>query len=437
MSSQQESRHPDRHQPATHQHIEQLLSNYRDLTPDEQIQIQHHLSTCTACRRRLAAFRQMDQLLQQSKWQTPNRQLKDGFYAAMDAERIKRPSLWVGQWFYISRLAGRAISLALLVVMVVATWLLVRQQAVGPIAVPAATPLLDANAMRLRVTLTEPGSAEILTLSQDGQFLATAQGSQVQIWATTSGRLLESLDIGTETAVDMTFTPNDLNLVVRTLAGQLQRWRVAGGTRLADGETPPTVSRHLPFATDNLHLAIATANNQVEIWEMVTGELKKTITNHDNALTYLGFSAGGELLLIGDTSGIVHVWDMTANSKTLLIGPQQPVIALAISPDGNQIAAGFANGQVKFWSHVDGTSLQTLPSREAELLDMHFSNDGDNLRRLLKDGTLERWPIGDDQPYSILTVPALRSGEFAFLASGLILAGITTDGSVALWDKPQ
>ncbi|MCP4426742.1 MAG: hypothetical protein GY803_19800, partial [Chloroflexi bacterium] len=327
------------------------------------------------------------------------------------------------------------VGLTLLAAMVAAMWFLMRQQMAGPIAAPSATPLPNATPMRLRTTLTEPGSAEILTLSQDGQFLAAAQGNQVQIWTTFSDRLLESFDIGTETAVAMAFSPNDLYLVVRTSTGQLQRWRVAGGTRLTESETPPVVASNLPFAADNLHLAVATINNQVELWEMGTGALKKTITNHDNALTYLGFSTDG--VLTGDASGVVHVWDMTTNSETLLIGPQQPVVAIAVSPGGDQIAAGFADGQVKLWAYADGTSLQTLPAREAGLLDMHFSIDGDNLRLLFQDGALERLPIGDTQPYSVLTAPALRSGQFAFLPHGLILAGITTDGSVALWEKPH
>lgn len=448
MSRKRESRRPGGRRPFNHHHIEQLLSNHRHLTPDEQTQVEAHLTTCDDCRRQLAAFQQMDQLLQQSKWQIPQDRLKDGFYAAVEADRTKRPSFWAVQWSHVGKLAGQTVGLTLLVVMMAALWLLMRQQVAGPVAtpsetteqstaVPSATPLIDTVAMQLKTTLTEPGSADILALSRDGQFLAAAQNSRVQIWTTTSGRLLESLDIGAETAVAMTFTPTDLNLIVQTATGHLQRWRVAGGARLDDGETPPIVAFGLPFAVDNNHLAVATADNRVELWDIATGSLKKTVTEHDNTLTALSFVGDGATLLVGDSAGVVHLWDLNTVTESLLVGLQQPVVALAVSPLGNQIAAGFADGQVQLWSHPDGTALQILPARGAAFLDMHISNDGDNLRRLLQDGTLERWPIGDTQPFSILTSPALRRGEFAFLPGGLILAGIIADGSVTLWEKPH
>lgn len=433
--------------PLHHHHVEQLFSNYRHLTPDEQAEIQEHLKTCADCRNRLEAFRQMDRLLKQSIWQTPKRRLRDGFYAAIDAERTKRQPLWVGKRPFISRVAGQAASLALLVVMVAAVWILMRQLVLGPTetpdktveqltSVPSATTLPGTKALPPKMTITEPGGTDTLNLSENGHFLAVAQGSQVQIWSTSSGRLLESLDIGAESAVDIAITPNDVNLVVRTSAGRLQRWLVDGGTRLADNETTPIVTPNLPFATHNIHLAVATADNRIELWGMATGELITTFANHDDALTDLRFSADGKMLLAGDSSGVVHLWDLNTHTRIQLTGHRQPVVALAISQRGDQIAAGYADGQVRVWSHKDvsGTTLQTLPSRAAGLLHIHFADDGNTFFRLLQDGTVEYWPVGDAQPNRVLSTAALQSGEFAPLSQGLIVAGIAADGSANIWE---
>ncbi|MCP4424176.1 MAG: zf-HC2 domain-containing protein, partial [Chloroflexi bacterium] len=154
MSRKQEGRRSDGQRPFIHRRIEQLLSNYRYLTPDEQTQIQEHLATCHDCRRQMTAFQQMDQRLQQGGWQFPQRRLKEGFYAAMAAEWEKRPSLWNGKWSYVGGLAGQVVGLTLLAAMVAAMWFLMRQQMAGPIAAPSATPLPNATPMRLRTTLT-------------------------------------------------------------------------------------------------------------------------------------------------------------------------------------------------------------------------------------------------------------------------------------------
>ncbi len=141
------------------------------------------------------------------------------------------------------------------------------------------------------------------------------------------------------------------------------------------------------------------------------------------------------MLLAGDSAGSVHLWDLDTYTESLLTGSQQPVVALATNPPGDRIAAGMADGQVLLWSLPDGGLLQRLPSRDAQLLDMRFTDDGGTFFRLFQDGYLEHWTVGVAQPDSIRTAPALRSGEFAPLSWGLILAGITADGQVTLWEK--
>lgn len=441
MGSDQKSRRP--HNP---QHVERLLSHYRDLTPGEQIQVQRHLASCARCRRTLEVFEGMDRHLGQSELHIPGRRLKDGFFTALDGERAEQGPLWGGIWSQASRFAVQLLGLALLVVMIAGLSLLIRQQVPDLAAIPggtAATPTItpsasflpDIKPLSLRLTLTEPGSSEILTLSEDGQFLAAAQGSQVQIWATVSGRLLETVDIGADQVVELAFSPDDTTLVVRTSAGQLQRWRVAGGARLSEDQSTPVVAPESLFTVDDLHLAVTTVDNQVELWELATGDLKTTISDSEGIITSLGFSKNGEMLLAGDSAGAVHLWDLDTYTESLLTGPQQPVVVLAISPPGDRIAAALADGQVLLWSLPDKTLLQILPPAEAKLLDMRFTTDGYTFFRLLQDGSLEHWTVGGAQPDGIRAAPALYRGEFAPFSWGLILAGITADGRVALWEK--
>ncbi len=428
--SRKESHSPDNGQKFNHHHIEQLLSNYRFLTPDEQRQIETHLTTCADCRRQLATFQEMDQRLQQSEWLIPKRRLRAGFYAAVERERDKQASFWVGKWSMFGGLASQIGSLALLTVMVVIIWFLARQQN----SVPAINPLPTTIILQQKMTLTESGRAGILTLSDDGYFLALAQGNQIQVWATFSGRLLETLDMGAETPIDMAFTPNDLVLAVQTATGQLIRWRVAGGIPLAGSESLPLMPPSHPFAISNDHLALVTGDNQIELRDLATGELQQTIAKPESIITDIIFAADGDMLLAGDNAGNIHRWDLNAGTNSTITGFKQPIVSLVATPLADQIAVSFADGSVKLWSQTKG---HTLPAREGKLLDMRFFVDGNHFFRLFQDGAIEHWVIADAQLDSVLTAPPLRRGEFAFLPQGLILAGITADGRATLWEKPE
>jgi WD40 repeat protein/serine/threonine protein kinase len=67
--------------------------------------------------------------------------------------------------------------------------------------------------------------------------------------------------------------------------------------------------------------------------------------------------------------------------------------ALALSPDGAQIATGGEDGMIKIWDADTGDPLRSFAAHTASISDLAFSPDGSRILSGSLDGTLELWDV--------------------------------------------
>jgi WD40 repeat protein len=99
-------------------------------------------------------------------------------------------------------------------------------------------------------------------------------------------------------------------------------------------------------------------------------------------------------LVLGDqVSPVVRLWDIhRAVLHASLRGPAGSVVALAISPDGDTLAAADYMGQITFW---DFSTLKTRSKRlrHPGVLSLAFAPDGHALATGGFDGTIHFWDL--------------------------------------------
>jgi WD40 repeat protein len=61
----------------------------------------------------------------------------------------------------------------------------------------------------------------------------------------------------------------------------------------------------------------------------------------------MALSTNGKVLAVGNSLGMIHLWDIENGTRLLAIaGREDPVTALALSPDGSQVACAGHNRTV-------------------------------------------------------------------------------------------
>ena len=145
----------------------------------------------------------------------------------------------------------------------------------------------------------------------------------------------------------------------------------------------------------------------------------------------LAFSGDGRRLAVGTTLG-VYLYDGATLAQTGLISTSAWVRSVAFSPDGQTLAAGSYDDNVRLW-RADGTILRVLHGHTGWVRSVAFSPDGQTLVSASDDNTVRVWRVSDGAELRRLTQGTEGVRAMALSSDGLTLATGGFDNVVRLW----
>ncbi|MEA3440877.1 MAG: peptidoglycan-binding protein [Chloroflexota bacterium] len=231
-------------------------------------------------------------------------------------------------------------------------------------------------------------------VSQDERKLAAVASSQIEIWDTGAGLLLEkSWEV--EDVDGLAFRPGDDG---GTLASwnsrRVQFWDTSSGELIAEYAQPGSSAEVLQVAFSASStsagqtlpgrlLAAGRADGTVELWDTATGQKLLDLDEMQVSVSGLVFDKSGELLAVGSKDGTTRIWDMSGENPTLVQEFSAPITmaSLAITPDGTSLAIGGHNATrsgaaLEIRDVQSGTRIHSLPTELKNILALTFSPDG-------------------------------------------------------------
>ena len=200
-------------------------------------------------------------------------------------------------------------------------------------------------------------------LSADGDYLACAESAGgVWVWDIKNGEVQVRRDAKTcicPKGAETVGLSADGNLVayggkkpgigVWSKQGHRHLWTARAFPSRADPQV--FVVTALRFSPDGERLAVS-LNGEMLLLNSRTGAIVRTLAvgTEEAQANSLAFSLDGQLLAQGGDDGNVRVWDL-ATGRTIVDAPtgERWVNCVAFSPDGGQIAVGTEGGRVELW----------------------------------------------------------------------------------------
>ncbi len=148
---------------------------------------------------------------------------------------------------------------------------------------------------------------------------------------------------------------------------------------------PENIHR-LVVAQQGGRLAAGLENGEVIVWNLDTREAIFQQPVSRQPVEILALSADGSRL-VTVTAGTIHIWDVASGEQQIEIDAGAPLSALALSADGESLAAAGEDGGLTFWEPATG---EILDRREAggKVAELLFAPDGQALAALQLDGNL-------------------------------------------------
>ena len=191
---------------------------------------------------------------------------------------------------------------------------------------------------------------------------------------------------------------------------QLRVWDVEKGEQVGTLKGHSGAVGEVTFSPDAKSLA--SGGEAVRIWDVDTGAIRRILRGHTKSVESVAFDADGKRLASGGFDNTARVWDVATGKLLVTVQQDNPVLTVAISPDGKTFASASSGGgtassarrrpTVQVWDSATGRPLATLPDQPSQVFAMLFTPDGKSLITASLSGAVILWDLDtfrvDDEP---------------------------------------
>lgn len=230
------------------------------------------------------------------------------------------------------------------------------------------------------------GKPEDVDISPDSVHFAVSTSAGVFIYK--DFRFLKWLDPGVW-ASSVQFSPDGDTLAVGLANGEIQVWdweKEYIKARLTNEGHSQKVTRVL-FSKNGRHLFSSSNDRTVIMWDIEKQDQIRKISAHAVPVEDIAVSDDERTLITGAGDQYIRVWDLSNVIKPVWeIKFPGDVLAVAISSDGEYIAAGGDNGQIFQWSLVSRQRRTDGIPVKQKIWGIKYIDDDQTLFVALNDG---------------------------------------------------
>ncbi len=348
-------------------------------------------------------------------------------------------------------------------------------------AANGAVRLWDARTLTAqRELLAHDGAVTALAFRPDDETLASgSHDGTVRIWSRTqAGPLAELAGIRGMTAA--AFSPDGRWLAIAPQgAGTIELWNPRTVERLRVLDAAGAVVHRIVFAPDGRRVAASLESSAedggVRVWGVVDGKTEAVLARHERGAVGLAFSPDGATLLTTSGEGTVRLWEAGSGRRLLEIPPeialqrvevgavlgfdgtriasptrklldaetgatvgerpsQGNLTAVAVSPDGELLASGVANGTVYVNDFATGRLVARLAGHSLAVRAAAFSADGTRFATASTDGTARLWDVRGAREIRVFHGHEAPVEEVFITPDARRIVTASRDGTVRIWD---
>lgn len=290
-----------------------------------------------------------------------------------------------------------------------------------------------------------------VAFSRDGRLLATTgDGGYIRLWNVPDGSLARELKVShRQTLYGLAFSPTGNRLAATGGNGEVFLFDIATAAELMSVRHDANGNRvyGVAFAPDGRTFASTGSDWHVRVWDATTGHetFSHNVSGPGHADAFaVAFSPDGRLLAAGYARQI-DILDVEKRTVAAKIPRAHPecTVALAFSPDGGSLFSGGSAGdvggaQLRVWNPLDGSLVRELSAapRKLSRCAMALSADGATLVSTHYEG-LAVWDTASGALLRNLEtsdVDGLRTDGVAVAPDGSLVASICkNDGEISVW----
>ncbi len=289
-------------------------------------------------------------------------------------------------------------------------------------------------------------AVQSVAFSPDGKVLAVASGElgakfggRVVLWEVRTAKVVRQLGKSSRIYGLVAFSPDGKTVAAAGgnsgLPGALQLWDAGTGEELFGGRGHLGPVDSVAFSADGRRVVTGGWNENIHVWDAGSG---KELQQFPGYRPWLSTDGKSLLTVTGRLDVTVYLWDVPSVKPRRQFRLGQGDHVIAISPDGNTLASGSRENEIRLWDVSQGKEQRRLAGQQ-QLLNGLFSPDSRILACTgIDQGGVQTW-LWDVATGKVLSKIADRSRNLAFSQDSKLIAGAGggregDDETLRLWD---
>ena len=223
------------------------------------------------------------------------------------------------------------------------------------------------------------GPVKGVAVSADGQRALTASFDYTVGYWELSGaqpRVIRWLDAHEAAVNAVVFHPGGTRALSAGDDGAVIVWDLASGEVLhrLEGHSGKIVG--LAVASDGGRAASAGWDDRIGLWDLETGRLVRWLDGHTSSVNDVAFSADGGMLWSASNDGTIRQWPVDGGEPSRLARQGFGINRLVVSESSGWIAYGAVDGAVRALDLATGEEIADLTAERRPILALALSPDG-------------------------------------------------------------
>jgi len=184
-----------------------------------------------------------------------------------------------------------------------------------------------------------------------------------------------------------------------------------------------------------------TAQARYSLLESLAQPVRGILAASSGAVTALAYSPDGRRLAAGYTDHTIRLWDLASHQLVSTTTWHAAVVTLAFTSGGKALNVG-SPGAAGRWDLANRATIAArlhesggaVAASSAAVNELAFSPDGKTLATADQDGNVRLWDVATQAPVGTAMATGAALTGLTFSASGKTLATAESNGSTELWD---
>ena len=230
---------------------------------------------------------------------------------------------------------------------------------------------------------------------RDGRAATAGADGRIAIWTSGKTEPDDVLEGHTAPIVALAASPDGATLASASWDHTVRLWPLAGGAPRVLAEHSQNVTG-VAFAADGRALVSVSYDQSVRIWPL-SGSQTPTVVAMPTPLNSVAIGGDGEIA-VGGADGKVYFLTADGVRAGEVAAVPRPVISIAISPNGAQVAAASIGGAVAVIDRKARSLARTLVGPGLPVWSVAFLPDSRTLLTGGADNIIRRWNAATGEP---------------------------------------